>query len=31
MSAQEKDGISHRGKALEQLYQELKQINDNHR
>ena len=31
MSAQEKDGISHRGKALEKLYQELKQIKDNQR
>ena len=31
MSAQEKDGISHRGKALERLYQELKQIKDNQR
>ncbi len=31
MNAQEKDGISHRGKALEKLYQELKQIKDNQR
>ena len=31
LTPEEKNAVSHRGKALEKLYQELKQIKDNQR